>query len=632
MTLSKRSKIIIISVAAAVVLAGLIVMTVLLVARQKNTGESAVTFTQSEYVLENGGKVKANGADRYCSVGTRPYGVSISFDGTVTVGDGAADGAQMFVGAVKNDKVVATAIVTVRVEAATPTVAFDNLSSYIVSGEKVSATATPLCAVSYTLKNSVDGVSVDKVSGTVFFSYSVTDGTEFTVSATARGVTAEKTFKASIGDHVTADKSIAIVEAGVGGSVHITLDYGGDAETEEAGVLGVRLAGVLLDTEEFDYHEASKTVSIANSALKTLPTGENELNVYTARNTVSVTVKAAKYVKSAEDLAAIGDNATTLSGYYIMVRDVDLTEYLGRTEYGWMPVGIYQDHEVPDGTEEALAFRGTFDGNGHTVSGLWMNRSDDYAYNAGLFGYTANSAEIKNLRVVGSETMPIAVRSFSGVIAGANHGIIRNCVTEATVTPAAGVNMIGAFVGRNEGSIYDSYSLGGVAGEGANNVGAFVGENGKGEIVRSYAVSSDLGFVGGESLIQDGCAVFLSREAFISDADFSEWNGWIADGGLPTLPVTEVDFGVTSITVTNTETQCVAGDSITIEVTGEPEEMFSRGSLVFSILEGEGVTVTKDGVVNTAGATAERCTVLVSCDGLTATFSFDIIGQTEENE
>ena len=77
--------------------------------------------------------------------------------------------------------------------------------------------------------------------------------------------------------------------------------------------------------------------------------------------------------------------------YFKLMADIDLTEFLEdeNPDQGWQPVGT-----------SSAPFKGILDGNGKTISGLWINRSNT-SY-VGLFGY-CNGATIKNLTIKDAE-------------------------------------------------------------------------------------------------------------------------------------------------------------------------------------------------------------------------------------
>ncbi|MCH5160561.1 MAG: hypothetical protein J1G04_00870 [Clostridiales bacterium] len=620
MTLSKRAKIIIIAVAAAVVIATVTVLLVLLLPKKDNAPTPAFAF--AEYTVGNGDRVTASGADSYRIVGGAPTGVSVTPDGVFVVGDGATDGAQVLLGAVKGGKVVSTAVCTISVISAPPVIVFDNLSLYVIDGERVSATATPARSITYSLKSEVDGVKIDRVTGTVSFSSTVEDGTEFTVTATANGVGAEKSFKASIGTHVTTPQNVAICEYKVGGAAQFALDFGGDEETADKGVLGVSVRNSLLSASEWSYDTATRTVSVKNTTLSKLLMGENAVSIFTARNTVTCVIKCARYVKDAFDLAAINKSARALSEYYVMVDDVDLTDYLAASDAGWMPIGIYR--EVEDGTATAMAFNGTFDGNGHTISGFWANRNDDYAYNGGLFGYVTANAQIMNVRLVGSETRNYVVKSFSGTLVGSNCGIIKNCAVDVDIEQAYGSRMAGAFVGRNEGTISDCYSLGLIADGDAH--GAFCGDNSLGALIRCYAVNGgDIPMVGSVSAKLEDCKKFSTEQELIDGAEFSESSGWITSDGLPQLPVIHVDYELSDIVINNTETELEVGQTLQLDITGAPANLFSYDKLTFCVIQGDGVIITSSGLVITEYATAGVVRIEVRNGDIARAYSFMLV-------
>ena len=87
-------------------------------------------------------------------------------------------------------------------------------------------------------------------------------------------------------------------------------------------------------------------------------------------------------ISSAEELAAINENP---SGRYVLTADIDLAGI------EWTPIGTFnpgggEEGEVPDMT---AAFTGTFDGRGHTIRNLTVNRPEAWAM--GLFGCIANT-------------------------------------------------------------------------------------------------------------------------------------------------------------------------------------------------------------------------------------------------
>ncbi|MCM1155509.1 MAG: hypothetical protein NC314_02920 [Roseburia sp.] len=115
-------------------------------------------------------------------------------------------------------------------------------------------------------------------------------------------------------------------------------------------------------------------------------------------------------------------------------------------------------------------FGGYFDGQGHTISGLFIRDAVSYT---GLFSYTQRSAVIVGLNVKGS-VKPFGKQMIVGGIVGDNSGIIFNCRFDGIVE---GNDYVGGIVGFNEisGVILDCSSNGKVTG--AHYTGGIVGDN-----------------------------------------------------------------------------------------------------------------------------------------------------------
>lgn len=99
---------------------------------------------------------------------------------------------------------------------------------------------------------------------------------------------------------------------------------------------------------------------------------------------------------------------------------------------------------TPIGNSDNTKFQGTFDGNGHTVSGLRVNIisiQDKTSVYAGLFGYVGDkrtSGTVKNLNVIG-EINASTVTSYSytgGVVGYLKSGTVENCTYAGEVTGA----------------------------------------------------------------------------------------------------------------------------------------------------------------------------------------------------
>ena len=160
-------------------------------------------------------------------------------------------------------------------------------------------------------------------------------------------------------------------------------------------------------------------------------------------------------ISSPDDLQAISSDDTE-NAYYKLTGDIDLTEWIetNNPTDGWIPVTL----------------RGTFDGDGHTVSGLWCN-SD----NGGLFGLIVPGAIAKDIKVSIADGKAVQGNTSVGGIVADNMGTVTRCMVTGEIE---GGSTAGGIAGQNSGSISECYSSGSVVSSMANSkLGGIVGEN-----------------------------------------------------------------------------------------------------------------------------------------------------------
>jgi len=128
-------------------------------------------------------------------------------------------------------------------------------------------------------------------------------------------------------------------------------------------------------------------------------------------------------------------------------------------------------------------FKGTFNGNSHTISDLTINMP--YLSYIGLFG-TINGAEITNLGLV---DINMTGMDYTGGMVGQNYeGMITNCYSTGYVT---GDGRAGGLIGLNTASITNCYSSVNVTGNGYS--GGLVGQNYEGVITNCYSTGNVTG-------------------------------------------------------------------------------------------------------------------------------------------
>lgn len=111
------------------------------------------------------------------------------------------------------------------------------------------------------------------------------------------------------------------------------------------------------------------------------------------------------------------------------------------TLYEWTPIGKY------DNKDKAKRYAGTFDGGGHTVSGLYIATSG-IGY-TGMFGYATTGSKISNLTL--SDSKISGTGSCTGGIAGDAYDM-ENCHVTSTVT-VSGAKYVGGVSGYQDGTI-----------------------------------------------------------------------------------------------------------------------------------------------------------------------------------
>ena len=156
-------------------------------------------------------------------------------------------------------------------------------------------------------------------------------------------------------------------------------------------------------------------------------------------------------------------------------------------------------------------YAGTFDGQNHTVSGLYFN--DSSANKIGLFGHLGSSGKISNVGVVDSY---FCGNQFVGGVCGAKYGAMENCYSASTVS---GTESVGGVCGNNfNGKLLNCYNTGAVIGTGWYIGGVCGIVNNGGTIQNCYST----GTVGGSSSssVVGGVCGMNNRSGTISNCYF----------------------------------------------------------------------------------------------------------------
>lgn len=170
--------------------------------------------------------------------------------------------------------------------------------------------------------------------------------------------------------------------------------------------------------------------------------------------------------------------------YYQLENNLDLSAY--GVSYdggkGWTPIGKYVDgNPIND-----KPFRGTFNGNGKVISGLYIDRSSE-SYQ-GLFGYV-DGGKVCNLGV--TDVNIIGSYFVGGVVGQAKSGtVVENCYSTGSVR-GIGDNVGGVVGYLASGTVKNCYSSASVSG--SDSVGGVVGYvNGSGIVQNCVALNSSV--------------------------------------------------------------------------------------------------------------------------------------------
>jgi hypothetical protein len=221
------------------------------------------------------------------------------------------------------------------------------------------------------------------------------------------------------------------------------------------------VAGAKSDYSLTNLYVASSSSAILTPAI----TISGDTNLYAAPNVIEIT-----------DQAGLNDIRSDYSGKYLLKNDIALVAGIDGFDpaLGWESIGNNANH-----------FTGIFNGNGHKITGLWINRPTNNR--VGLFG-VINNARIENLGVETASSGTVRGQEAVGGIAGyAKYSTFTNVYFKGKIV---GTNFIGGITGDNDESvnIRNAYSTGNISGN--DYVGGIVGGLGRYNTVsKSYSLA-----------------------------------------------------------------------------------------------------------------------------------------------
>ena len=171
---------------------------------------------------------------------------------------------------------------------------------------------------------------------------------------------------------------------------------------------------------------------------------------YTIEGNGSYTVTSADGLMNVAELVNGGKTDINIT----LDKNIDLT---GKD---WTPIGTDYDN----------SYKGTFDGGGHTITGLTFTTNDEYA---GLFGWLNRAGTVKNVVMEGVQITSNQIYGGSiGGVVGYSWGTIENCSVSGSVSGTVyvggvvGVQIGGSITGcSSSATVKGTVDVGGVAGE-----------------------------------------------------------------------------------------------------------------------------------------------------------------------
>lgn len=184
-------------------------------------------------------------------------------------------------------------------------------------------------------------------------------------------------------------------------------------------------------------------------------------------NTRTITIYSGEGLKVAADEVNSGNTDINI----ILDKDIDLTNTK------WTPIG----------TDHSNSYTGTFDGGNHTISGLTVTGSDEYA---GLFGCIDDGGTVKNVVLENVQIASDDQYAYVGGVAGYSRGNIENCSVSGSVSGNSNSNgtsnCVGGVVGQQYGGTITECSSSAIV-DGTNAVGGVAGQTANATLTACYA-------------------------------------------------------------------------------------------------------------------------------------------------
>ena len=226
------------------------------------------------------------------------------------------------------------------------------------------------------------------------------------------------------------------------------------------------------------------------------------------------------------DLLAMAADKSYYTKCFILTADINMGGQVFTTAI------IAADTVAGNFTFDGPDFTGTFDGNGHKITGFTINGGSNLWL--GLFGSISSGGSVKNL---GLESCSVIGYGVVGGLVGINQSSISNCYSTGSVSGDSNSNSVGGLVGCNWGNISNCYSTSSVSGGfNSQEVGGLVGENDS-TISNCYSTGQVSGSNGSDSVgglvgNSDGSIINCYSTGTVSgDSNSGSVGGLVGDNG-----------------------------------------------------------------------------------------------------
>jgi hypothetical protein len=191
-------------------------------------------------------------------------------------------------------------------------------------------------------------------------------------------------------------------------------------------------------------------------------------------------------IESAENLAflsyMVNKGFETQGVHFRLTTDIDLN---GSELQPWQPIGLYERWFDEDGCDRGkpndvgfqnTTFRGHFDGGGHAITNIYV---DKMGCCAGLFGFAGGWDEMATIENVFIASGYIKGGICGGIVGNGTHLIVSHCRNEATIEG----EVTGGIVGSGSERVINCSNTGTLSG---SNVGGIIGGASSAEIIECY--------------------------------------------------------------------------------------------------------------------------------------------------